>query len=238
MFTGPIVNATAIIVGGLVGATFGKFIPKRIRDTLPSIFGLSSVALGITLIITVKYMTPVVLALIMGTIIGELLSIENIINQAAGKLRSVVDRAFPTQHSVSHDHFVKDFVALLVLFSLSGTGIFGAMHEGMTGDSSILYIKTILDLFTAMIFAASLGISVISIAVPTLLIQVSLAILANELLPIITANMIADFSTTGGIVMLATGLRICGIKRFAIANMIPALLLAMPFSYLWEFFIG
>lgn len=237
MLTGPLVNAAALVVGGVVGAVFGRFIPERVRTALPAIFGLSSMALGIMLIIKVKFMTPVVLALILGTVIGEAVYIENVINKTAHAMRALVDRIFPANNHISHERFIKDFVALLILFSFSGTGIFGAMHEGMTGDPSILYIKTMLDLFTAMIFAATLGMSVITITVPMLVVQVGLAMLANVLLPIITPDMMADFSTTGGVILLATGLRICGIKLFAVANMIPALVLAMPFSYLWAYFM-
>ena len=115
--------------------------------------------------------------------------------------------------------------------------IFGSMHEGMTGDPSILYIKTILDLFTSAIFATSLGYAVAVIAVPQLAIQLLLATFATLILPMTTPNMMADFSAVGGLIMLATGFRICGVKPFPVANMIPALILIMPISSLWARFV-
>jgi len=138
---------------------------------------------------------------------------------------------------LSKQDFLEKFVAILVLFCASGTGIFGAMHEGMTGDPSILYIKAILDLFTSAIFATALGYAVATIFVPLLVVQVGLAMLATVILPMTNPTMMADFSAAGGLIMLATGLRICGIKSFPVANMLPALILIMPFSYLWATYI-
>ena len=112
------------------------------------------------------------------------------------------------------------------------------MQEGISGDATILITKSILDLFTAIIFATELGLSVMLIAIPQIAIQSSLFFGAILLLPLITPAMQADFSACGGIVMLATGLRICGIKIFPIVNMLPALILVMPFSALWAHFSG
>ena len=130
------------------------------------------------------------------------------------------------------------YVAIVVLFCASGTGVFGSMHEGMTGDPSILYIKTILDFFTAGIFAITLGYAVSAIAVPQLAIQLSLFFLATLIVPLTTPEMRADFAAAGGLIMLATGFRITGMKSFPVANMLPSLLLIMPISYLWATYIA
>ncbi len=81
-----------------------------------------------------------------------------------------------------------------------------------------------------MIFACSLGIAVSVISIPLLIIQLTLAWAAALILPLTTPSMMADFSAVGGLLLLATGLRICGIKMFPVVNMLPALLLAMPLS--------
>jgi len=179
----------------------------------------------------------VILALLVGTLIGEVVHLEDAIMRLASKTRGFIDRiAKPADGSLSHDEFLSKFVALLVLFCASGTGVFGAMNEGMTGDSSLLMVKSFLDLFTAAIFATALGFSVATLVVPQFLIQGSLFLLATKILPLTTPNMIADFSACGGLIMVATGLRIAGIKPFSVANMLPALFLAMPVSALWVHF--
>lgn len=233
MLTGPYVNGAAVIVGGLFGALIGTRIPDRVKTALPLTFGLCSVGLGINLVIKVKYMPAVVLAMVIGAIIGEMFFLEKQIGRVAGTTRGLINHIFPPVQGLTHEEFTEKFVAILVLFCASGTGIFGAMHEGMTGDPSILYIKTVLDLFTAAIFATMLGFSVMTIGVPLIIVQVALAMLAVYILHLITPDMMADFSCAGGLIMVATGLRICNIKAFPVANMLPGLILVMPISALW-----
>lgn len=233
MLIGPYINGSAVIIGGLIGAVAGGKLPERVKTALPMTFGLCSVGLGITLVLKVKYMPAVVLAMIVGALIGELLHLERGIGKAAGSTRGLINKVFPPVQGLSHEEFTEKFVAILVLFCASGTGVFGAMTEGMSGDPSILYIKTILDLFTAGIFATLLGFAVMTIAIPQLVIQLALAMLAVFLMPMITPSMMADFSCAGGLLMVATGLRICNIKLFPVANMLPGLVLVMPFSHLW-----
>lgn len=233
MLIGPYVNGAAVIIGGIVGAMVGSKLPERVKTALPLTFGLCSVGLGINLAIKVKFMPAVVLAMIIGAVIGELCWLEKGIGKAAGSTRGLVNKYLPAVEGISHEVFTEKFVAILVLFCASGTGIFGAMHEGMTGDPSILYIKTVLDLFTAAIFATMLGYSVATVGIPLVIIQVALAMLAGYILPLTTPDMMADFSCAGGLIMIATGLRICNIKLFPVANMLPGLFLVMPFSWLW-----
>lgn len=111
------------------------------------------------------------------------------------------------------------------------------MHEGMTGDPNILIAKSFLD-FTAIIFACSLGIAVSAICAPMLIIQLTLAACATLILPLTTPAMMGDFSAVGGLLLVATGLRVCGIKMFPVVNMLPALLLAMPISAAWAMFFA
>jgi len=230
---GPYVNGAAVAVGGMAGAFFGTRLPERLRAALPQTFGLASMALGISMIVKVKHLPAVVLALIVGAIIGELLFLEQNIGKAGGHTKGLVEKIFPPRTGLSHDEFIEKFVAILVLFCASGTGIFGAMNEGMTGDPQILFVKSILDFFTSGIFATALGYAVVTICMPQLAIQIGLAFAATYIMPLTSPEMMADFSAVGGIIMLATGCRICGIKPFPVANLLPALVLAMPFSHLW-----
>lgn len=230
---GPFANATAIVIGGLIGAVAGHKLPDRVRANLPVLFGLISVGLGVMTIPNVKYYAAVGLAAILGMMIGEWCNIETYINKGAVAVRHMVDKILPTQSDMPSEKFIENFVALLVLFCASGTGIFGSMHEGMTGDPSILYIKTILDVFTAAIFATTLGFAVVLIAIPQTVIQLALFFLASLIVPLTTPDMRADFAAMGGLMMLMTGFRIMGIKSFPVANMLPSLILVMPLSHFW-----
>ncbi|MDY7526199.1 DUF554 domain-containing protein [Sphingomonas sp. 10B4] len=236
MILGPIVDSAAVILGGVGGAFFAKRIPERLRTALPMTFGLASMGLGIEFIFQVKQIPAMVLAIILGSLIGELVYLEKGITAVGNGARTLIERLIPHHEShtaLSSEDFSKQFVAILILFSASGTGIFGALTNGMTGDPTILLAKSILDLFTAAIFATALGYTVALIFIPQFAIQMGLALCAVFLLPLTTPVMMADFSACGGLIMLATGFRICGIKTFPIANFLPALVLVMPISYLW-----
>lgn len=235
---GPIFNSVGILSGSIVGAILGNRIPGKMRDRLPMISGLVSMGLGITMITRVQTLPAVVLALLLGTVIGELLQIERGVLYLAGKARSGIEKVFPPpKTSIDHNEFIEKFVAVLVLFSVSGTGIFGAFQEGISGDPSLLIVKSFLDFFTAVIFATSLGLTLAAAAVPQFLIQFGLFAAAAMIVPLTNDIMIADFSAVGGFIMLATGFKICGIFQAPVISMLPALLLAMPLSHLWVQYI-
>ncbi|PKU22658.1 DUF554 domain-containing protein [Telmatospirillum siberiense] len=235
---GPIVNGSSIIVGSIVGAFLGERIAERIRSALPMTFGAASMALGIALIIKIKLIPAVILALLLGSLIGEILSLERTIQRVSIKARGLIEAVLPARETtLTQEEFLEKFVALVVLFCASGTGIFGSMTEGMTNDSSLLMAKALLDLFTSAIFATTLGYSVAVIAIPQCAIQFCLLLGARQILPFTTPEMVADFSACGGVIMFATGFRICGIKPFPVANLLPALLFVMPISAFWSKYI-
>ena len=180
MVIGPFINASAILLGGMLGALLSQRLPERIRVSMTSIFGLASLGIGILLVVKCANLPAMVLATLLGALIGEI-----------------------------------------------------CLLEKGVGDPSILIAKSFLDFFTAMIFACSLGIAVSVISIPLLIIQLTLAWAAALILPLTTPSMMADFSAVGGLLLMATGLRICGIKMFPVVNMLPALLLAMPLSAAW-----
>ncbi|HCY2352212.1 TPA: DUF554 domain-containing protein [Escherichia coli] len=230
MVIGPFINASAVLLGGVLGALLSQRLPERIRVSMTSIFGLASLGIGILLVVKCANLPAMVLATLLGALIGEICLLEKGVNTAVTKAQNLFRHS---RKKPAHESFIQNYVAIIVLFCASGTGIFGAMNEGMTGDPSILIAKSFLDFFTAMIFACSLGIAVSVISIPLLIIQLTLAWAAALILPLTTPSMMADFSAVGGLLLLATGLRICGIKMFPVVNMLPALLLVMPLSAAW-----
>lgn len=233
---GPFINASTVILGTVLGASLSTRIPERIRTTMPMFFGLVSAAMGIPMIAQVSHLPAMVLSVLIGTCIGEIIYLEKKIGALGSWINQKMSRFSSASNGMSKEVFLQQFVSILILFCFSGTGIFGAMNEGMTGDYSILIAKSFLDFFTASIFAVTLGYVIATIAVPLLIVQLILAYSAAIILPLTSPDMISDFKAVGGIVMFATGLRICGIKQFPIANMLPALVLTMPISALWTHF--
>lgn len=235
--TGPYINGAALLVGSIAGALLGPKLSSNIRTRMPMVFGCASMGLGVAMIVKVKLLAPVMLALVAGSLLGEIIQLESIIQRTATSARILIEKLAGPSGNMEQEEFLDKFVALLVLFCLSGTGIYGALTEGMTGDPTLLIVKAILDLFTAPIFSSAMGFTVAILAIPQLAVQTALFLAASLILPLTTPDMLADFSACGGLIMLATGFRICGIKQFPVANMIPALILVMPLSHLWTLYL-
>jgi len=168
---------------------------------MPLIFGVASMCMGVVLVVKVSHMPVMVLSVILGALLGELCYLEKGIGKLGSKARNLVELLVKSDvgDQATQEQFLQSYVAIIVLFCASGTGIFGSMHEGMTGDASVLIAKSFLDLFTAAIFATMLGYAVAIVAVPQLIIQLLLAYGAVFILPLTTPAMQADFSAIGGV---------------------------------------
>ena len=231
---GVIINTIAIFLGGIAGALLGDKLPEKYKEQLNLIFGLCSMGMGISSIVLMKYMPAVVFALIIGTIVGLVFNLGDKVYELCSKLQKVMIRIVPKKETnMSETEFLATLITVIVLFCSSGMGIYGSLSEGITGDSSLLITKSILDFFTAAIFACNLGYIVSLIAVPQFVIFTILFLSASFIVPLTTPDMIADFKACGGFLMVAAGFRILKLKMFPVVDMIPAMILVMPFSWFW-----
>lgn len=231
---GVIINALSVVFGGIAGALIGKKLSPEFKANITLIFGVCSMGMGISSIGLMKYMPAVIFAVVLGTGIGLTLHLGKWINKGAVLMQKPIAALFRNQKSeLSHEEFISTLVTIIVLFCASGTGIYGSLDSGMTGDSTILISKSILDFFTAAIFACNLGYVVSIVAVPQFIIFFLLFVGAKFIFPLTTPDMIFDFKACGGFLMLATGFRMTKLKEFPIADMIPAMILVMPLSWLW-----
>ena len=172
--------------------------------------------------------------LLIGTIVGLVFKLGDKVYELCSKLQKVMIRIVPKKETnMSETEFLATLITVIVLFCSSGMGIYGSLSEGMTGDSSLLITKSILDFFTAAIFACNLGYIVSLISVPQFVIFTTLFLSASFIVPLTTPDMIADFKACGGFLMVAAGFRILKLKMFPVVDMIPAMILVMPFSWFW-----
>jgi hypothetical protein len=234
---GIIVNVLCVALGGLAGAVFGKFLSKDFTEKLNSVFGICAMGMGISSIILMENMPAVILAVVIGTALGLALHFGQRISAAAALMEKPLKKLVHTQNS-QDPAYASLMVTAVVLFCTSGTGIYGSLDAGMTGSITILLSKSVLDFFTAMVFACTLGLVTAVIAVPQFVIFTCLFLLAKVIFPLTTPSMILDFKACGGLLLLATGLRIAKIKEFPIADMVPAMILVMPLSGLWTAYIA
>lgn len=234
MPVGVIINSLSVVFGGIIGALFGKQMSSEFKTNLTLIFGVCSMGMGISSIGLMKNMPAVIFAIVIGTGIGLAIKLGKWINVGAGQMHKPIAKLFKNTNSeLSEKEFFATLVTIIVLFCASGTGIYGSMDAGITGDSTVLISKSILDFFAAAIFACNLGYVVSVIAVPQFIIFTCLFYGAKFIMPLTTPDMIADFKACGGFLMLATGFRMIKVKEFPIADMIPAMVLVMPLSWFW-----
>lgn len=220
---GVIINCATVFVGGVIGAFLKNRFSEKLKEALPNIFGLSAITIGITLIIKLESLSAVILAMIVGTVIGELLNLEENLLNGLKKMESKLPFSLDEKQ-------LDVLISMIILFCFSGTGVFGTMNSAMTGDHSILYAKAIMDFFTAIIFGTTAGYLVGFVAVPQLVVGLLLFSGASYILPLVTDVMLNNFKACGGLITLAVGLKISGIKYSRVLNMIPALVLVFFLS--------
>lgn len=194
---GILANAFSIFIGGLPGMKLGLKFSESFKANLNTTFGVCAMAMGISSIVLMKNMPAVILSVILGTVFGLAVHMGERISAGAMWMERGISKLTGAGAKKQAEDYQSVLVTCIVLFCASGTGIYGSMVSGMTGDHSILLAKTVLDLPTAMI---------------------------------------ADFKACGGILLLATGFRMIKVKEFPVAEMIPAMVLVMPISYVWTAF--
>jgi len=223
-------------LGGIIGVLFSKVISKDFAAQMNKVFGVSAMCMGINGISQMNNMPAVVISVVIGSVIGLAFNLGDII----AKFGEIMQRPInliakrPDGFSGDENEYTSMMVTVIVLFCAGSTGIYGSLEAGMTGNSTILISKSILDFFTAVVFACSLGAVVSVIAIPQLAVFMLMFFAAKLILPLTTPMMIGDFKACGGFLMVATGMRVAKIKDMPVADMLPAIVLVMPMSYFWS----
>ncbi len=226
---GIIADSSALALGGLLGATLGNHLPRRVRDNLPLIFGVITIALGMTLMRGEVRLPVVVLALICGAFLGELFRLETRLEDQIRRILLLFESCRNSDRNLA-----PHLVTLISAFCFGSMGLIGAMTEGLTGSPGILVVKAVLDLFSGLIFGATLGVVTAFIALPQFAMLLLMYCVATPASLVMDSSVIIDFTACGGIIFLATGIRMCGIKVLPVINMLPGLPLVILFAWLFE----
>lgn len=234
---GIIVNALATAIGGLIGSLVGHKLSDQFKSDINMIFGACAMCMGISSICRMENMPAVILSTIVGTAIGLAMHLGEWINRAGLAMQRFISRFVKNTSSLPEEDFNATLLTAVILFCASGTGIYGSIVSGISGDQSIMLAKSFLDLPTALIFACSLGAVVAVIAIPQFVIFMILFVLAGMIFPLTNPSMINDFKACGGLIIFVTGFRMIKVKMFPIADMIPALIIVMPISWFWMTYI-
>lgn len=233
---GTIINVLAIIVGGLLGLLFGRFIGERHRDMLCKACGLSVIFIGAGG--TLKGMFSVVDGnivfggdfliigcLALGALIGELINIEGGFEKIGAFLKEKT-------HSAKDGNFIDGFVSASFTVCIGAMAIVGSINDGLYGDYTILVTKSILDFIILIVMAASLGKGTIFSAIPVALLQGGVTALSVLIKPIMTETALLYLSVVGNILIFCVGINLVFGKKIKVANLLPAIFLAIACAFI------
>ena len=223
-------NVTAVILGGLAGSVIGKYLPKRVTEMLYMSFGFCALCIGVVSVVKLHSLTVVILSVLFGGVIGEVCRIDSGVQRL---IRSVMDRICKDQDA-SQERMELLCLAMAII-SFSGTGIFGALSEGLDADHSILLAKSVLDLFTIMVIATQTGWFVTVFSIPQIIVFTLCFFLASLIAPVLTPETIGNFKAVGGVLTFMVGYNMLagqtGLKKIRVLNAVPALVLSVVFSW-------
>lgn len=221
---GVIVNFATVVLGSLIGLLCKKGIPERVEKAVMTAIGLCTVYLGIDGALAGENVLVLILSMILGTAIGTLLDLDGGIARIAGWVEKKFQKKSGAAVSVA-----EGFITASLLFCVGAMTIVGSLNSGLRGDHSLIFTKSLLDLFSSMMLAASLGIGVLCAAVFVVVFQGSLVLLSQVIAPVLTEAAIAEITCAGSLMILALGLNLLGITKIKVANLLPAMLVA-PFA--------
>jgi len=224
--TGTIINATAIIVAGLIGLTLRKGIPDNISRTMQDGLGLLIIIIGIQYGLKADNLAVIGISLALGAAVGEWRRWEARLEHLGQRLQK--------RFGNGASSFVKGFVSASLLFCVGAMAVVGALEDGLTGNYQILLVKSMLDAIFSMLFAASMGIGVLFSAIPVLLYQGAISLGAGFLKPILTGAMLDNITSLGGVLIAGLGLNILGVTRIRVANLLPGILLLPLIMYIFQ----
>lgn len=228
---GVLFNTFTVIVGSLLGLLFKNGIKNKYKDAVMVTIGLCTIAMGIAGIMKGENTLVLIISMVIGVLLGTLIDIDGKINS----LGDFISARFKTKDG--KNSITQGFVTACLLFCIGSMTIVGSLESGINGDHSMIFTKSILDLFSSTVLSSTLGIGVLFSALFVLVFQGFLVLLASYLAPFLSAAVIAEISCCGGLMILALGLNITGITKIKVANLLPALILVPFISYLFLIFM-
>lgn len=225
---GTIINTVAVIIAGALGLFLKNGIKPRFQQILMQANGLAVIFIGISGVmqhmlvvennaISTKGTMLLIFSLVIGALLGEWINIESKMDHLGEKIKAAVKMQ-------NDNRFVDGFVTTSLIICVGAMAIVGSMQDGLTGDSSMLIAKSLLDFVIVIILTATYGIGSAFSALPIFLYQGSITLLAAFFGSIISDNLIADLSFVGSALIFCVGVNLIREKTFRVANMLPALL--------------
>ena len=222
---GTIVNASAIIVGGFIGTVFNRALPQRYQSIIFQGLGLFVVVLGISMSIKMQHILISVFSIILGGILGELLRLDKQLNNFGEWIKRKL--------KFKNENFTDGFVSTSLIYCIGAMAVLGAIEDGTGNFPTILLTKSALDGFSAIAFAAALGIGVVFSAIPVVIYQGTITLITILFADSLNMAIVSEMSAVGGILIVGIGINILEIKEIKVVNLLPSLVLVIIFMMIF-----
>lgn len=216
---GSLVNAGAVIVGSALGLLLRSRFPEKIKVIIFQAIGLSTLVLGMEMALQTGNFLVLIFSLILGGIVGELVQLERALERLGERLKARIN--------AGDERFTEGLVTAFLIFCIGSMTFVGALNEGLSGDRTLIFTKALLDGFTSIALASVYGLGVIFSALPLLLIQGGISLLARQFQDFFTPLLINELTAVGGVLILGIGISLLEIKRLRTTNLLPALLVVV-----------
>ncbi len=237
---GTLINTAAVIAGGLIGLCLKNGLKKQIQDILMQACGIATIFIGAAgalskmLVIEEGQISttgtmPLIISLVLGAIIGEWLNIEQKMDVLGEKIKKAVK-------AQNDNLFVEGFVNVSLIICVGAMAIVGSIQDGISKDCSMLVAKAVLDLVIVLIFTSTYGIGAVFSAVPILVYQGSITLLAAFFGSFISDTLVNELSYVGSVLIFCVGVNIAFGKKFRVGNLLPALLVMVVYHVFAGFF--
>lgn len=228
--TGVLVNVATVIIGSCIGLIFKKGISKKYSDAVMTGIGLCTILIGVQGMLKGENVLVAIISMVLGAIVGTAVDIDKRLNSAGDFLSRKLKKGDDDKVGIA-----QGFVTASLLFCVGAMTIVGSLNSGLKGDHTMIYTKSVLDLFSSMMLSASLGVGVIFAAIFVFVFQGGIVLLAGVLEPLLSQGAIAEITCVGSLMILALGLNLTGLSKFKVANYLPALVFAPLVCYLFDF---
>lgn len=216
---GTWVNTGAVVAGSAIGLAVGSRLPAGVKTILMQALGLAVVAIGLRMALEAEQVLLATGCLLLGGVTGEYLRIEQRLENLAETLRRWLRS--------SSERFVEGFVTASLLYLTGAMTIVGSIQDGTLGDPSVLLVKALLDGVASVALASSLGVGVMFSALPVLLVQGGITLLAAQLAFLSQPAVLDAINAAGGLLILGIGINLLEIGRIRVGNLLPALFYAI-----------
>lgn len=212
---GSLINAAAVVVGGLLGVFVGKLLPERLRTTLMSALALMTIGIAVPGLMKSSSALVPILSLVIGTLIGELLDINSAVSRLGERL----------QQRFSGRAITEGFVTGSLVFAVGAMAIMGPLESGLQHQHTLLISKSVIDGVGAVVFASTLGLGVALSGIVVFAVEGSVALLASLVAPYLGDAVINEITFAGSLLIIGISLNIMGVTKLRILNMVPAIFL-------------